>query len=152
LAAIGLVRAVQAWFQSPYVRTFKFSTIAGRAMRTAFSNEYRSRQRHTVPTLSMDHRYINDRSDKMDKVWEGVFEDPVVTKEFNQVLDNMVLEDVIQHLSEQELYLLTEVSEKVPQRELSDIIGVSQVEVSRRLKKARRRMRSMFPELKEVNR
>jgi len=135
LAALGLIRAVQAWYQSEYVRTFKFSTIANQAMNTVIGHYWRTERRH-APAAA----YSLDEVTEVGTPLGHFIPDERRQAEVDQLIDRLEVESLLAELSDDQKTMLRMAADDIPQRMIGQALGMSQVQVCRYLAKIRKRL------------
>lgn len=133
LVALGLIRAVQAWHQSDYVRTFKFSTIAFRAMFNQVRNYQRGDLMHAPPAFLS----IDAGSESGALIADII---PDTRNNIERLLDQLEIETVLSGLTDEQKLIVKMMADGALQREIAEAIGTSQVGVSRRLTALRKQL------------
>jgi RNA polymerase sigma-70 factor (ECF subfamily) len=139
IAALGLIRAVQAYSQSDELRQYKFSTLAYTQMRSMSSNERRSRRRHAALSLDAAMQTGNPIGE--------LFTDPGAAKEIKRILDRAELENLLTGFTPEEKSLLSMNTEGIKQGVIAETIGRHQVYVSRQLKRIKHTARKRHAEI-----
>jgi RNA polymerase sigma factor (sigma-70 family) len=130
-AALGLVRAVQAYSQSEELRQYKFSTLAYMQMRSILADERRNTRRHNIEALSLD-AVVGQTGNSIGQL----FVDHDTARDFKRILDTTELRDLLQGLTlEEKTILYLAAAEGIKHGAIGKMVGRHQVTVSRWLRR-----------------
>lgn len=138
LAAEGLIRGAQAYDQDERLQQYSFSTIAYWKMNGEIYRHKRKTSQYPQ-MLSLDYM----PEDFSLPIASAIASQKADTA-MKQVLDKIELEKIFSRLTPEQHYIIAATLNGVHQVTIAQKIGVSQVEISRRLKKIRKIIKQQY--------
>lgn len=142
IAAEGLIRGVQAYYaQDPRLQEYNLSTIVQWKIRSMLWALYR-RKRRAPDMMSLDYMVGETGNSTIGNIVAS----PKASAAYKQILDRIEIDNIFSYLTPEQQYLFTELADGAYQEAIGRVIGISQVSVSRRVKKARSVVMDLYRE------
>lgn len=141
LAAEGLIRAVQAYSQDERLQQYSLTTIAFWTMKSTVANEVR-RYKSRPQIISLDYT-LDDYNEPITSFLHSQKDYSTV----DQILTRVEVAAAIAVLSLDQKQLLSEIAAGTNQAVIAQTLGLSQAQVSRRLKKTRAILQEQLQEV-----
>lgn len=135
IGLIGLVKTINTFNPDKGV---KFSAYATPVIRNEILITFR--KKHIIPAFSLDETYKLDNGEEV--FYVGMIADDKCFEE--DVIANMQYEEIMNLLSDRERKIISLRTDGKTQCEIADIIGVSQVHISRIIKAAHKKCKKIL--------